>query len=255
MAIARATWSGGPAAAAALLTSGKADAVEIAAPPLEQLPYQGFVGALLSRQGFKLDFRGQRPADALAMVADRLIGPGSFVQERALLAAEIERLAAFAAAMVRGARPGVSIRTYFAPGDLVWHLDRVGEAAAFRLLWAIGRPAGMWVTPAAGIDADIHRAFMHREHALLGRLDTAVAASGADFRTLWAHRPKQVRAMIEGDFSFLKSRAGQRQVAAGAVSIHRVATPQQSGTYHRSDWANHARAGLQIVVTAAGDPL
>lgn len=227
-------------------------AAEIPRPPLADLPWRDFALALLRAPGFRLDFNRLEPDAALAMVSDRILGPGRFVRERALLAADIAALADFAGALA-GARASVAIRTYFAPGDLVWHVDRVAERTAFRLLWPIGRPAGMRVTPADNIDAAIYRAYMHREFPLLCRLDTRVLRTGAPVEALWAHRPAQLAAMASGRFPFLIDPDREIEVTPGAISIHRVETPMAPGTYHRSSWANRQSPGLQLVVTVASD--
>ncbi len=253
MALAKSDLGKGPAAARAMLQRQDVDGIEFARPKLDDLPYNDLVHALMARQGFRLDFRAQEPDGALAMIADQLLGPGTFLRERALLAEEIAVLKAFAAALVSGPPPLVAIRTYFAPGDLVWHVDRMGEAASFRLLWALGRPAGMRITPATNIDHAAYRAFMRREQALLNQLDTRVLRDKADLRVAWSHRPRQVEAMMTGDFPFLFDPAHEMEVTPGAASIHRVETPQQSGTYHRSSWDNHLNPGFQIVITASGE--
>ena len=250
MAVVRASLSDGPACARDLLARPDVEAAEIGLAPLEDLPYREFVRALLGRQGFKLEFHGQAPDSALALVADRLLGPGAYARERELLASDIAELKALMGRLAGGPPPLVAIRTYFAPGDLVWHLDRMAEPTAFRLVWPIGRPAGMRVTPASNIYEGRYRAFMRREHALLGRLDTRVLRTGGDVRSLWAHRPRQLEALISGRFPFLIDPDRHWEVQPGAASIHRVETPMQRGTYHRSSWDNHASPGLQIVITA-----
>jgi hypothetical protein len=213
------------------------------------LPYRDFVRALLARQGFKLEFHAQEPDSALALVSDQLFGQGAYVRDRDLLAQAISALKAFMADLAGCPAPLVAIRTYFAPGDLVWHLDRMGGSRAFRLVWPIGRPAGMRVTPADNIDEGRYRAFMRREHALLGRLDTRVMRTGEDVRSLWSHRPRQLGELISGQSPFLIDPERHSEIGQGAASIHRVQTPAQQGTYHRSSWENHASPGLQIVVT------
>lgn len=242
----------GPGAVRELL--GRAEAVQLERPALDDLPYRDFVRQLLRRQGFKLDFNGQPPDKVIAMAADQLIGPGSFAPERALLAEDIAALSDFARSVAGGPPPLVSIRTYFAPGDVVWHVDRLHEPAAFRLLWPLGRPSGMRVTPAGNIDADIYRAYARREHPLLCQLDTRVLRTGSDVERLWAHRPAQLEAMRSGRFPFLLDPAREWEIAPHAASIHRVETWGQSGTWHRSSWANRMSPGLQIVVTAASAP-
>lgn len=242
----------GPLAARQALDRSPLGIVQLDRPPLDRLPYRGLVRALLAKQGFKLDFNRLAPDAAIALVADRLLGPGSFTAERAALAADIASLAQFASGLV-GAAPSIAIRTYFAPGDLVWHVDRLREAHAFRLLCPVGRPAGMMVTAADNIDAALYRAYMQREYPLLGRLDTRVMQQGGSIETLWAHRPVQVAAMQSGDFPFLRDPRAIWQVNPGAASIHRVDTPGRPGTFHRSCWANRAEPGLQIVITVASE--
>jgi hypothetical protein len=242
----------GPEAARRLLDRSALGAIEIPRPPLDELPYRDFVLALLRKQGFKLDFNRLAPDQALAMVSDQLLGRGAFGHELALLADDIAALAAFAGRLA-DCRPSISIRTYFAPGDLVWHVDRVNERTAFRVLWPLGRPCGMRVTPAENIDERLHRAYMRREHSLLCQLDTRVLRTGADVEALWAHRPMQLAAMISGRFPFLLDPDRESEIAPGAASIHRIRTPAKPGTYHRSSWENRKAPGLQIVITAASD--
>ncbi|MBC9032414.1 hypothetical protein IAG41_08430 [Sphingomonas sp. JC676] len=242
-----------PEAARDMLDRSAIGALEMARPPLDDLAYRDFIRALLRAPGFKLDLNRLEPDAALAMVSDRILGPGVFACERAELAADIAALAEFAGALAE-TRASVAIRTYFAPGDLVWHVDRVHERAAFRLLWPLGRPAGMRVTPADNINARLHRAYMRREHPLLCRLDAQVLRSGAPVETLWAHRPIQLAAMMSGHFPFLVDPEREIEVTPGAVSIHRIETPAQVGAYHRSSWANRRSPGLQVVITAVSDP-
>jgi hypothetical protein len=243
-----------PAAAGRLLDGSALGAIELDRPPLDDLPYRDFVRTLLARApGFKLDFHGRTPDAALAMVADRVLGPASFARERALLAEDIDALKTFAQTLVGGPPAQVSIRTYFAPGDLVWHLDRVNEARAVRLLWPLGRAAGMRVTPADNIDPDLYRGYARREHPLLCQLDTRVLRTGGDVEALWSHRPVQLAAMRSGRFPFLRDPEQLWAVRPDAASIHRIETPAQRGAWHRSSWENRGAPGLQIVVTAVAD--
>jgi hypothetical protein len=71
---------------------------------------------------------------------------------------------------------------------------------------------------------------------------------------LWAHRPTQLAAMMSGRFPFLVDPDREIEVTPGAVSIHRIETPMQTGAYHRSSWANRQSPGLQVVITAVSDP-
>ncbi|MCX8474547.1 MAG: hypothetical protein MT490_02010 [Sphingomonas sp.] len=235
-----------------LLDHSPLGTVELPRPPLGELPYRDLVDALLGRQGFKLDFNRLDPDAAIALVCDRLLGPDAFQNARASFAADIAALARFVGELA-GAWPAIAIRTYFAPGDLVWHVDRVNERTAFRLVWPIGRPAGMRVTRADNIDPDVYRAFMRREYPQLCRLDTRVMRTGEPVERLWAHRPAQLEAMASGRFPFLRDPGLEWEITPGAASIHRVQTPGQPGTWHRSSWANRHAPGLQVVITAASD--
>lgn len=236
-----------------LLLDEGSEAISLPSPPLDQLAYQAFIRALLDRQGFKLDLRGQSPHAVLGMVANRLLGTDPYVAERAMLADAIASLEKFAAGLIDSpAPPQTAIRTYFAPGDLVWHVDRMNEPAAFRLIWPIGRCAGMSVTPAANIDPDLYRAYTRREHPLLCKLDTRVLHAGVDVERYWSHRPVQLEAMRSGAFPFIIDPDQVVQVPPDAISVHRVETAAQPGTYHRSSWANRMSPGVQIVITVAG---
>lgn len=227
-------------------------AIELDRPALDDLPFRDLVRALLRAPGFKLDFNRLEPDAALELVSGQLFGPRAFGRENKLLAREIAALADLVGGLV-DARPAIAIRTYFAPGDLVWHVDRVNERRAFRLVWPLGRPAGMRLTSADNIRADIYRAYMRREFSLLGQMDTRVLRTGVPVETLWAHRPMQLAAMVSGRFPFLRDPDREYEVTPGAASVHRVQTPAQSGAWHRSSWANRDAPGLQIVITAAAD--
>jgi hypothetical protein len=244
----------GPAFAHQALEASQTGAVQLERPALDNLPYGELVTALLQAQGFKLELRGQDPGEVLRKVTDQLVGPGAFSTDCVRLADDIRALSALMAGIVGSDQPPqVAIRTFFAPGDLVWHVDRLNERHAFRLVWPIGRPAGMRVTTRDNVDAPLFAAFMRCEHPLLCRLDTHVARSGRDVELLWRHRPRQLEAMRHGQFPFLIDPAKVWQVAPGAASIHRVETPGAPGTYHRSCWSNRDRPGFQIVITAAAD--
>lgn len=240
----------GAAAVGAAVDASAAGAVEVPRPALATLPYRGLVKALLARPGFRLDFGTRSPADALDAVVDRLVGPGAWGAERAAFADTMATLAALVAGMAGVASAQLSLRSYFAPGDAVWHLDRMNGEVAYRLVWPIGRPAGMLVTPPETIDRGIYTAWMHREHALLGALDSRVARGEGTPEELWAHRPEQLAALRDGRFPFLIDDRQAAQVTPGAASIHRVDTPGRPGCFHRSSWANRHAPGLQFVATA-----
>ncbi len=240
----------GASAVGTALHASAAGAVEIPRPDRAALPYRALVDALLARPGFRLDFGARSPADALDHLVDRLLGPGRWVAERAAFADDMATLAALVAGLAGAEAAQLSLRSYFAPGDAVWHLDRMNGDAAYRLVWPIGRPAGMLVTPASTIDRAGYTAWMQREHALLGALDTRVARGEGTAEDLWAHRPHQLAALRDGRFPFLIDEGQVAQVTPGAASIHRVDTPGQAGCFHRSSWANRHAPGLQFVATA-----
>ncbi len=236
------------------IEAAETSAVQLQRPALADLPYRDLLRALIKAQGFKLELRGQDPGQVIRKVADQLIGPGAFEGECGELANDIRALSALMAGLAGSDHPPqVAIRTFFAPGDLVWHVDRLNERRAFRLVWPIGRPAGMRVTMRDNVDEPLFAAFMRREHPLLCSLDTQVARTGRNVETLWPHRPRQLEAMRSGQFPFLKNPEKVGPVAPGAASIHRVETPGSPGTYHRSCWSNRDCPGFQIVITAAAD--
>lgn len=224
--------------------------IQLDRPALEELPYRRLIDALAKGPGFRLDFNRLDPADALAKMSDQLFGPSRFAPERAAMAADIITLARTMSSLT-DTRPTVALRTYFAPGDLVWHVDRVAEPDAFRLVWPIGRPAGMMLTAPDNIDAETYRGYMRREHVLLGRLDTRVMRAGTPVEKLWAHRPAQLASLQSGQFPFLREPSRIFQVVPGCASIHRVQTPGHKGAFHRSSWANRHVPGIQIVITAS----
>ena len=236
------------------LEQSNTGAIQIDRIAADALPYGRLIEALLRAPGFKLELRGQAPHKVLRQVADQLLGPNTYARECEELADEIGALSDFMRDLAGAIQPPqIAIRTFFAPGDLAWHLDRLHERLAFRLVYPIGRAAGMRVTTRDNIDERLFAAFMRREHPLLCRLDTQVANTGRDVEALWRHRPKQLEAMRSGSFPFLIDPTRVWQVAPDAASIHRVDTPRACGTYHRSCWSNRQRPGFQIVITAAAD--
>ena len=243
-----------PGAARELLNDPGVEALEMPQTPLDEAPYRDLVRAFLRSQPFTLNFKQSSPAQALAMLSGQLLGPGLFTREQALLAQDVAALAEFAQALSGGPQVQISVRNWFAPGDLVWHFDRSLQPKAFRVLWPLGRPAGMKITPADNIDARVHRAYMNREYPLLYQLDRRImrtpSLSGSDLETLWAHRPVQAAAMISGRFPFVRDSREEWAIKPHAASVHRIETPSQTGTYHRSSWENRLSPGFQFVMTA-----
>lgn len=239
-----------PVMARAMLDRSTVEALEFAQPPVDETPYRDFVRALQSVQPFKVDFE-QRPADmVLSMLADQILGPGAFRRERDLLAGEVIALQAFVQKVGGGGHVFTSLRTYFAPGDLVWHVDRSLQPNAIRVLRPMGRAAGMRITSADNIDSTIYKPFMRRELPLLCELDRKALATGLPLEDLWGHRPVQTGSMMSGRYAFLRDPDKVWEIQRDAMSIHRFETPYHAGTYHRSSWENRMQPGLQLVMTS-----
>lgn len=238
-----------PVLARELLDLSSVDTIEFARPPVDQTPYGPFIRAMLTAQPFKCDFEGRSPDVAFAMISDQLFGPGRFASERKTLSREVTAVAAFSAALGGGGGVTVTMRTHFAPGDLVWHVDRSLQRDAIRVVWPLGRTAGMRVTTADNIDEQVYRPYMRRELPLLCELDRDAFRTGAPLEALWAHRPRQVEAMTSGRYPFLRDAGKVWEIHRDAISVHRFQTPYHRGTYHRSSWENHSCPGVQIVMT------
>lgn len=228
----------------------KVEAVQILRPPLAETVFAPLVKAFVAAPPFMSDFSRADPEIAFDLLADRLLGPSTFAAERKALISEMRQLERFARLLIEGPRLLISLRNWFAPGDLVWHVDRSRRRDALRILWPLGRAEGMRVTPAANIDPALYAAYMRREHPLLCRLDRNVAITGSVLERLWAHRPCQVTSMILDRFPFTVDPGRTWEIHRDAVSIHRIETPAHGGTFHRSAWANRSRPGLQIIMTA-----
>lgn len=196
------------------------------------------------------DFSRADPEIALNKLVDYVLGRGTFSSERQTLIRDLLVLDTFGRALVEGPRLLVSVRNWFAPGDMVWHVDRSRKPVALRILWPLGRAEGMRLTRSSNIDPRLYAAYMRREHPLLCRLDREVARTGAGLKSLWAHRPLQVAAMTSGVYPFLLNSKSVWEVERNAISVHRIETPVSAGTFHRSAWANRISPGLQIILTA-----
>lgn len=233
-----------------LLFGGGAEACIIDRPVLAEAPYRPLIEALARGPGFRMSLNSEAPAKALTRLVAQLFPAAALGDAVAALAGEIERLAS-RVGEVAGGRPMVVLRTYFAPGDLVWHVDRMPGQRSVRLVWPIGRPGGMQVTAHANVDQPLYAAFMRREFPLLCRLDDHVEKRGGSLERLWAYRPEQVRMMQTGVFPFIRDAAAVATVPVGAASLHRVETIGWPGCLHRSDWCNRDQPGVQIVITAS----
>jgi hypothetical protein len=231
-----------------LFAQNRVEAVEIPRPQLADTGYASLVRSLTALPRFMCDF-SQTPADvAFPMLCRRFLGDDAPLMEMQRLLEDLARIETIARDFC-GDRLLISVRNWFAPGDLVWHVDRSARNAAYRILWPLERTEGMRITPRDNLDRDLYAAFMRREHPLLCRLDRDIAASGGGLEALWRHRPRQVRAMIEDDFPFVRDRDRVGAVGASSISIHRIETPRMPGTFHRSAWANRMTPGLQIIIT------
>lgn len=231
-----------------LFAQRRVEAVEIPRPQLADTGYAGLVRSLIASPRFMCDF-SQTPSDiAFPRLCRRCLGDDTPPLQVQRLLEDLARIEALARDFC-GDRLLISVRNWFAPGDLVWHVDRSARAAAYRILWPLGRAEGMRIMPRDNLDHDLYAAFMRREHPLLCRLDRDIAATGGSLEALWHYRPRQVRAMIEDDFPFVRDRGRVGAVDASSISIHRIETPRMPGTFHRSAWANRMSPGLQIIIT------
>lgn len=144
----------------------------------------------------------------------------------------------------------VSVRNFFAPGDLVWHVDRSTKRRAIRVIWPLARDHGTLYTPTENIDLDMHTAYMNREHPLLSLLDRQVFDKNISYRENWHHRPYQVNAMLHCDFPFIKDATKIKEADPDSIAIHRFDTGKSDGTYHCSSSRNEVTPGLQTIFTA-----
>ncbi len=200
-----------------------------------------------------LDLRGSwaEMVRELHRFFDTHLGPAALVEERKAFVDDFGRVLSFGCALNNGGRVVVSLRNWFAAGDLVWHVDRSARGGALRLLWPLNRKAGMYVTTQDNIDPELYRAYMSREHPLLCRLDRALFDSGESLERLWRHRPRQVQAMRSGIYPFLRQHSHVWQLDPHAIGVHRFETPTTGGTYHRSTWENRDSPGLQVIMTSS----
>lgn len=234
--------------ACALLTDPGVEAVEIPRPALDVTAYAGLVRQLLAAPYFMSDFNQHSSAHGLAHLCQRVLGQHVPARECEALLSDLDAIESFGRAL-GGPRVLVSVRNWFAPGDLVWHVDRSARDVAYRILWPLGRREGMRITPYANIDPRLYAAFMQREHPLLCRLDREVARTSLPLESIWRHRPVQVRAMTSGIYPFLRDDGAVLAVRPDSVSVHRIDTPRMRGTFHRSAWGNRHFPGLQVIVT------
>lgn len=238
-----------PVHARALLSDAAVEALEVSMAIRATGGYRRLAALVTSSAPFMCDFSGQSIEAVLFRLADRICLVG-LEEELWRLTADLERLRWFGMELVQGTRVLMSIRNWFAPGDLVWHVDRSAKARAFRILWPIGRAAGMKVTTKDNIDLRLYNGFMQREHPLLCKLDRKVVETGRNLESLWAHRPKQMNAMICGNYPFLKDPGKVYSLHRDSIAVHRIETPDHCGTWHRSSWENRRSPGLQVIVTA-----
>lgn len=166
------------------------------------------------------------------------------------LRSDLETVVRFSRLVLNANRVLVSLRNWFAPGDLVWHVDRSTKPNALRILWPLERRAGMYVTPVGNISVNQYRAYMQREHPLLCRLDRQIYEERSSLDRVWKHRPKQVESMKTGEFEFLANNKKVFQLDPEGVSIHRIESPSWPGTWHHSAWENHKTPGIQVIITA-----
>lgn len=136
------------------------EAIEIPRPALSEVAYAGLVQRLLAAPPFMSDFSHTLSRTAFRHLCRRVLGhdandAADGDQSADLLLAELAEIEHFAQRLC-GPRMLVSMRNWFAPGDLVWHVDRSARAAAYRILWPLGRAAGMRVTPRENLAPSIY---------------------------------------------------------------------------------------------------
>lgn len=224
------------------------EAIEVPRLPLEDTGYGDLVRRLLAAPRFMSDFSLVPSEEAFRRLCRRMLVEEGCGYQLSRLLADLDAIECFAHALC-GTRVLVSVRNWFAPGDLVWHVDRSARDVAYRILWPLGRIAGMRVTPHDNLDPNVYAAFMRREHPILCRLDIETARTGLPLETLWRHRPVQLQTLIKGNYPFLRDPDRVDAVHPTSVSVHRIETPRMRGTYHRSAWGNREAPGLQIIVT------
>ncbi|HEY9779559.1 MAG TPA: hypothetical protein V6D09_05420 [Leptolyngbyaceae cyanobacterium] len=147
-------------------------------------------------------------------------------------------------------RVHVSVRNWFAPGDLVWHVDRSMKDFAIRFIWPLGRNYGTRYTPVSNIDLDRYNAYMRRERPLLCMLDRKVLECKSSYREIWRHRPVQIADMHRCRFPFIRNPNNVVEVAPNSLVLHQFETINDLGSFHCGAAENEATPGLQTVFTA-----
>jgi hypothetical protein len=237
--------------ASAALEKHDIEAIEILPPRGRANAYQELALRAIELPRFMLDLGGTW-TDIGATLNDKLSCVCRDHVSEAVLAQlldDVQRLLAWGASLAGARRTLLSLRNWFAPGDLVWHVDRSRRSRALRILWPLARSGGIYIARRDSIDPVLYRAWMAREHPLLCRLDRLVFESGEPLERVWAHRPRQIHAMRTGEYPFLRDREGEHELDPRAISVHRLETPNDHGTWHRSSYANSQTPGLQFIMT------
>lgn len=239
------------AGASTALARGEIEALEIEPPPARLSRYQELARRVVDMPRFMLDLGGSwaQIHGALHAKLAPVCRARSVLADLSGLLEDIGRVLTWASSLAHARRTLVSVRNWFAPGDLVWHVDRSRRSRALRILWPIGRIAGIHVTSRASIDPVLYRAWMVREHPLLCRLDRMVFETHLPLERLWSHRPRQLRAMVSDDYPFMLDPQARRALRPHAISVHRIETPWHPGTWHRSAFENCHAPGLQLIMT------
>lgn len=150
-------------------------------------------------------------------------------------------------------RVRVSVRNWFAPGDLVWHVDRSMKDFAIRAIWPLGRNYGTSYTPVSNIDLAKYNAYMRRERPLLILLDRKVLDFDCkrSYKDIWRHRSVQVANMRFCRFPFIRNPNDIFEVAPNSLVLHQFEIVDElGGSFHCGTAENEATPGLQTVFNA-----
>lgn len=222
------------------------EAIEVLQPSLCYVP---LIPLLCSLKPFHRNLGTEGQLSNLSALLEELTHTAQYDESTYYLFRLLENLLSLTSSLVDKGQVTLGVRNWFTPGDATWHVDRSPRKVAYRVLWCVGRREGLKVTPRANIDLQCHDTFMRREDALLTKLDRDVIRTGLDVNALWSHRPQQVFEMASENFPFIRSKDLIHTFAPTSVSIHKLQTTEQLGTYHRASWANRIRPGLQFIFT------
>jgi hypothetical protein len=214
---------------------------------LLQPGFDDAIDALRSIPRFKLPFGTATAERALPHLLRSTTSSPAILNAAAGLGAAADGLAQLVTTLVGSARFAGSVRNFFCPGDTLWHTDEVDGRSAFRLLWPLGRPAGMQYTPFENVDIAKYRYHMARMLPFVQKLDAAAFATGIKTDEYLAGKPALLNQFHRR--AFLKDPDLFASVPHNHASLHRVETPRQRGTFHANNFSNETQPGLQLIFT------